>query len=154
MKVKLIVSLNRDIKDYSIYSTLLQDIQKVSNWKRNIVGLDFSGNPTSRTFSEFIPLFQKGREMGLGMSIHTGEVVGQMPETKEILSLNPERIGHFSYYTQEELEEVKRRGTVIEICISSNLITKGYKSIMDHHISEFHDKGIKHCISSDDILLF
>ena len=51
MKVKLIVSLNRDIKDYSIYSTLLQDIQKVNNWQRNVVGLDFSGNPTSRTFT-------------------------------------------------------------------------------------------------------
>lgn len=50
MRVKLIASLNRDIKEYEIYLTLLAEIQRVDNWKDNIVGLDFSGNPTSRTF--------------------------------------------------------------------------------------------------------
>ena len=79
MKVKLIVSLNRNIEQYSIYHTLLKDIQKVKDWRSHVVGLDFSGNPTSRTFTEFIPLFEEGRRMGLGMSIHTGEVVGQIP---------------------------------------------------------------------------
>lgn len=51
MKVKFIVSLNRDIKQYEIYSTLIENIQKVNDWKNYIVGIDFSGNPSSRTFS-------------------------------------------------------------------------------------------------------
>lgn len=50
MAVKYIFSLNRDIKNLDIYDSIIENIQKVNNWENHIVGIDFSGNPTSRTF--------------------------------------------------------------------------------------------------------
>lgn len=50
MPVRLIVSLNRGIKNFAVYNTLLEDIRKITNWKKYIVGIDFSGDPASRTF--------------------------------------------------------------------------------------------------------
>lgn len=46
----MIVSLNRAIKNFAVYNTLLEDIKKIENWQKYIVGIDFSGDPACRTF--------------------------------------------------------------------------------------------------------
>jgi adenosine deaminase len=71
IEVRVIVSLNRAIKTMEVYDTLIEDIQKVNDWKRNIVGMDFCGDPRCRTFKEFLPLLHSARKLGLGLTIHT-----------------------------------------------------------------------------------
>lgn len=71
------------------------------------------------------------------MSIHTAEVEEQVPETDTILSLKPERLGHFNYYNQKELENVKKIDSIVEVCISSNMFMKNLNHLEEHHADEF-----------------
>lgn len=43
-------------------------------------------------------------------------------ETKELLSCEPERLGHATYLDDEAKEVVLARRTCIEICLTSNLL--------------------------------
>jgi adenosine deaminase len=43
-------------------------------------------------------------------------------ETKELLSCEPERLGHGTYLDEEAKEVVLARRTCIEICLTSNLL--------------------------------
>jgi hypothetical protein len=43
-------------------------------------------------------------------------------ETKELLSCEPERLGHATYLDEEAKEVVLARRTCIEICLTSNLL--------------------------------
>ena len=43
-------------------------------------------------------------------------------ETKELLSCEPERLGHGTYLDEEAMEVVLARRTCIEICLTSNLL--------------------------------
>jgi adenosine deaminase len=42
---------------------------------------------------------------------------------------------------------------VVEVCISSNVIMKQLKSLMDHHVEDFRNSGLKFCLNTDDVLL-
>ncbi len=79
MKVKIIVSVNRGVSDISVYKTIVEDIKKVNDWQNSIVAMDFSGDPQMRTFTQFIPIFEAARKIGLKLTIHTGEFLGQIP---------------------------------------------------------------------------
>jgi adenosine deaminase len=43
-------------------------------------------------------------------------------ETKELLSCEPERLGHATFLDEEAKEVVQARRTCIEICLTSNLL--------------------------------
>ena len=43
-------------------------------------------------------------------------------ETKELLSCEPERLGHGTFLDEEAKEVVLARRTCIEICLTSNLL--------------------------------
>jgi adenosine deaminase len=43
-------------------------------------------------------------------------------ETKELLSCEPERLGHATFLDEEARKVVLERGTCIEICLTSNLL--------------------------------
>lgn len=54
-----------------MYESIISTIQSVVDWKTYIVGLDVSGNPNSKSFSEFVPVLSKGKDIGLKLTIHT-----------------------------------------------------------------------------------
>ncbi len=59
-----------------------------------VVGVDFSGNPTVGSFVDYAPAFALARAAGLGVTVHTGEVLNA-PDTDFILeTFRPDRLGH------------------------------------------------------------
>src|ERR671933_846967 len=134
-------------------------VEKAIRWApRGIVGIDVAG-PRPRgeryAYRDLQPLVDEAREAGLGVTIHVGEEGGDdgVAEIAEVVEeLRPDRIGHGILAARdEELMEVLRdREIVLEICPTSNLLTKALAS--EEAVSEtfrtFVDAGVAFTIAT------
>ena len=108
-------------------------VEKAIRWaSRGVVGIDIAGpRPGGRRYPyrELAPLVEEGRAAGLGVTIHVGEEgdehgiaeIGEVVET-----LRPDRIGHgiLAARDPELMASLRELGIVLEICPTSNLLTK------------------------------
>src|SRR6187431_1454507 len=108
-------------------------VDKAVRWaSRGIVGVDIAGpRPGGERYDymQLAPLVETAREAGLGVTIHVGEEGGAMgrAEIGEVIEhLHPERIGHgiLAAGDTELMRALRDAGTVLEICPTSNLLTK------------------------------
>lgn len=96
---------------------------------RGVVGIDIAGprpGPGRYPYAALAELVAEARRGGLGVTIHVGEE-GDPAEIGEVVeTLAPDRIGHGILAAGDrELERLLReRGTVLEICPTSNILTK------------------------------
>ena len=95
---------------------------------RGVVGVDIAGPrpaPGPYPYRVLRPHVEAAREAGLGVTIHVGEE-GWASEVGEVVEeLAPDRIGHgILAATDPDLTALlAERGTVLEICPTSNLLT-------------------------------
>jgi len=107
-------------------------VEKAINWaSRGVAGIDIAGpRPGGHyPYAELAPLVEEAREAGLGVTIHVGEEGGGhgLEETWEVVeTLRPERIGHgiLAAGDPELMAVLSDAGIVLEICPTSNLLTK------------------------------
>jgi len=104
----------------------------------------------------FSELFRTARTEGLGVTLHIAEMRGDSlaEETMELLSCEPERLGHATFLDEEAKEVVLKRRTCIEICLTSNLLCKTVQQLQDHHIRYYLARNHPIAICTDDILPF
>src|SRR5438105_1426692 len=107
-------------------------VEKAIHWAaRGIVGVDIAG-PRPRgeryPYRDLQPLVEEARSAGLGITIHVGEEGDQgVEEIAEVVeTLRPDRIGHGILAAREPalMRELAGRGIVLELCPTSNLLTK------------------------------
>src|SRR5437870_11069052 len=99
---------------------------------RGIVGVDIAGpRPGGGRYDyrQVQPMVEEARAAGLGVTIHVGEEGGEMgrSEIGEVLELlRPDRIGHGILAAGDPglMKELREREVVLEICPTSNLLTK------------------------------
>jgi len=99
---------------------------------RGVVGVDIAGPRPGGARYDYTQIqdhVEFARELGLGVTIHVGEEGGRhgIDEIREVVeSLRPDRIGHGILAAQDvELMGLLRESdTTLEICPSSNLLTK------------------------------
>ncbi len=117
------------------FDTRLNEIvvEKAIHWSdRGVIGVDIAGPRPGGgryDYTQVAPMVETAREAGLGITIHVGEEGGDMgrAELGEVLEhLRPDRIGHGILAAGDrELEGLIRElGVVLEICPTSNLLTK------------------------------
>ncbi len=108
-------------------------VEKAIRWSgRGVVGVDIAGprpGGARYDYTQLAPMIELAREARLGVTIHVGEEGGSVgrEELGEVLErLRPERIGHGILAAGDtELEGMLRElETVLEICPTSNLLTK------------------------------
>ena len=108
-------------------------VEKAIRWaSRGIVGVDIAGpRPGGERYdyTQLAPMVETAREAGLGVTIHVGEEGGDVgrEEIAEVVEhLRPERIGHgiLAAGDPELMGALRDAGTVLEICPTSNLLTK------------------------------
>jgi adenosine deaminase len=112
-------------------------VEKAIHWApRGIVGVDVAG-PRPRgeryAYRELRPLVDEARDAGLGVTIHVGEEGGDdgVAEIGEVIeALRPDRIGHgiLAARDPELMDVLREREIVLEICPTSNLLTKAMPS--------------------------
>jgi adenosine deaminase len=127
--------------------------------ERGIVGLDIAGprpNGGRYPYRELAPLVETARAAGLGITIHVGEEGGAdgIAEIGEVVEhLRPERIGHGILAAQDEetMRLLKEAGVVLEICPTSNLLTRALanEEALRDTVATFVDRGIAFTIATD-----
>jgi adenosine deaminase len=127
---------------------------------RGVVGIDLAG-PESHTLElgaevhGYRDLFARARSASLGTTVHTGEtpytaVPGVLAVLKE---LAPARIGHgvAAAASEEAVRKLAESGTVLEICPSSNLLTRAVASLeeLGTALRTFEAAGVRYTINTD-----
>jgi len=135
-------------------------VEKAIRYKsRGVVGIDIAGprpEPGHYAYRELAPQVEAARGAGLGVTIHVGEEGGDtgIAEIGEVVEhLRPERIGHGILAAQDEetMRLLVDAGTVLEICPSSNLLTKALpdEDAIRDTMRTFADRGVQFTIATD-----
>jgi adenosine deaminase len=135
-------------------------VEKAIRWSgRGIVGVDIAGlrpRGARYDYTQLAPMVETAREAGLGVTIHVGEEGGDhgREEIGEVVeSLRPERIGHgiLAAGDPELMRLLRDSGTVLEICPTSNLLTKALpnEDAVRDTIRTFVEHGVAFTIATD-----
>ena len=135
-------------------------IEKAIRYRgRGVVGVDIAGPRPSGgryPYADLAPLVEEARAADLGVTIHVGEEGGSdgIAEIGEVVeSLRPERIGHGILAAQDEevIRLVRESGVVLEICPTSNLLTRALpdEDALRETVSAFVDRDVPFTIATD-----
>lgn len=119
---------------------------------RGVVGLDVAdAGAGDEKLSEYGSWLRRGREAGLGLTVHAGESP-RGGEIEDALELGVERIGHGIILRDRPdlLKEVVRCGVVVEVNPTSNLRTGAVASYAAHPVRAWKDAGLTATLSTDD----
>ena len=127
--------------------------------ERGVVGIDIAGPRPQEgpyPYGDLAPLVEEAREAGLGVTIHVGEEGGEhgIAEIAEVAeTLRPERIGHgiLAAHDPELMASLAAAGIVLEICPTSNLLTKALadETAIRDTIRAFVEHGVAFTIATD-----
>ena len=130
VRAGLIFCLAREF-DYALNDIIVRKAERYRD--RGVVGIDLAG-PEQHTLEfggevdRYHDLFARARAAGLGTTIHTGETshTGADGVFAVLEKLQPDRIGHgiAAARSEELMKRLRDRGTVLELCPSSNLRTR------------------------------
>jgi adenosine deaminase len=126
---------------------------------RGIVGVDIAGpRPRHERFDyrSVQPMVEEARAAGLGVTIHVGEEGGDhgREEIGQVLEvLRPDRIGHgiLAVGNEELMRELNEAEVVLEICPTSNLLTKALpdEAAVREVFRTFVEHGVRFTIATD-----
>src|SRR5262245_18128323 len=135
-------------------------VDKALHWApRGIVGVDIAGpRPGGERFDyrAVVPMVDEARRGGLGVTIHVGEEGGEVgrDEIGDVIeSLRPDRIGHgiLAAGDPELMTALREREIVLEICPTSNLLTKALpdEEAVREVFRTFSEHGVLFTIATD-----
>ena len=126
---------------------------------RGVVGIDIAGpRPRAERYAyrSLAPLVEEARAGGLGVTIHVGEEGGEhgAAEIGEVVeALRPDRIGHGILAAGDPrlMEALREAGIVLEICPTSNLLTKALRDevALRDTFRVFVENGVRFTIATD-----
>ena len=150
LRTRLILSIDRR-HDISTATSIL-DIAK--RHKGKVVGIDLCGDPTKRPNGEvsiFTSHFIEVKKAGLYITVHFAEAKasGSRAELDELLSWQPDRLGHVIWEDDDVKKEIARRGLCLELCLSCNvkaeMVSGGFEG---HHFGAWRGvEGVKISLS-------
>ena len=97
-----------------------------------IVGIDFAPRCIKgRTFRYYEKVLQRARKMELKITIHFAEYYDRS-EQDLVLQFGPDRVGHAVNLAREDYEYLMKHPIPIEMCPTSNILTKSIADYSDH----------------------
>jgi len=149
MKVGLIASVNRhESPDLAEQVAWLA----AGHMKDGLFGLDLAGNEAEFKTAPFYEIFKEARQAGLRITIHAGEWGPAENVRDAILHLGAERIGHGVRVMEDEsvVALAKERGTVFEVCVTSNYQSGVVRSLPAHPLPKMIEAGLQVTLNTDD----
>lgn len=120
--------------------------------KDEIVGVDLADSERDFPLREFVQPVLKAKEVGLKVTVHTGEDTPASFVKETIELVNPDRIGHGIHAIEdmEVIELIKERDITLEVNPWSNYLTNSVRTIEEHPLKKLFDLGVSVTINSDD----
>jgi adenosine deaminase len=121
-----------------------------------VVGFGMAGDERRFAAADFAPAFSVADGAGYGCTAHAGEVAGPESVRAALAALPVSRIGHGVRAAEDPalLDELARRGTVLEVCPGSNLALGLYPDRASHPLQRLIDAGCRVTLNSDDPAFF
>ena len=144
LRVNLILCLFRGDDEKNALNNY-QTLELAKKYLNNgIVAIDLAGSESDYKTEKFKDYFDKAKEYGIPFTIHAGEDDG--PESiKHAIEFGAKRIGHGTnaFKSESVLNLIKEKGIVLEMCPTSNVITKTIEKIEDFPFMKYLNQGIK-----------
>jgi adenosine deaminase len=120
--------------------------------KDGVVGLDMAGNEADFPAQPFAGIIKEARQSGLHITIHAGEWAGAKNVREAIEEFSAERIGHGVRVMEDAYTTAlaKERGTVFEVCVTSNYQSGVFPANEKHPLPRMLDAGLNVTINTDD----
>ncbi len=120
--------------------------------KKSFVGIDLAGGTGDFSCRRFGQAFAPAVAQGMAVTVHAGESDGPESIWEAIEILGARRIGHgvSSVRDEELMRTLQSRGICLEMCPTSNWITRAVPSIEEHPLRQVIEAGIPVCINTDD----
>ena len=123
--------------------------------KADFLAMDLADNELAVGPAPFIPLFEKAKSEGFAVTIHAGEVEGPQAARNirdSIELLHADRIGHGVRILEDPsvLDFVRERGTVLELCPTSNWLSGVCATKESHPFRTIMEAGIRTTLNTDD----
>jgi adenosine deaminase len=149
INVGLIASVNR----HESLELAQEVVQVAAAYKdQGVLGLDLAGNEAEYSGAVFRELFAQARQEGLHITVHAGEWGGAENVREAIEVLGAERIGHGIRVIEDPkvVSLARERGTLFEVCVTSNLHSGVVNSLKDHPLMAMVMEGLNVTINTDD----
>ena len=124
--------------------------------QHRFIGLDLAGNEVDFPNSMFVKPFQRARDEGARITIHSGEALGPDTIWSAIEELGARRIGHgiAAVRDPELMQLLREREICLEVCPTSNWLTQVVPSLREHPLPQLLRAGVPVFINTDDPTLF
>jgi len=121
-----------------------------------VIGVGIGGSEQDFPPEPFQEVYEQARQYGFHTSAHAGEAAGAESVWGALRTLKVERIGHGTRAEQDEqlLNYLAEHQIPLEMCPMSNVRTGVVKSINEHPVRRFFERGIIITINSDDPKMF
>ena len=118
---------------------------------KNIVGFDLAADEAGYPLDNHLKAFQIARNNNVLCTAHAGEALGSQSVWDTLQHLKPQRIGHGvrCIESDELMEKIKKENIHLEICVTSNIVTKVFNNLKDHPVNFLLNKGISLSINTD-----
>ena len=149
--LRLIVSLTREHFSLEASERMLLAIASVAHPR--LVGVDLTGDESIDVPRSASRIFRRAKdEFGLGVTIHAGERGPSSNITWAIAECHADRIGHglAAAADRDCLRLIRSTGVCIEVCLTSNLLTRSVPSLDRHPVRCFAEEGIDFVLCTDN----
>jgi aminodeoxyfutalosine deaminase len=128
----------------------------VSFRERGIVGLGVGGPEGVCPPERYQAAFRLARDGGLGSVPHAGEAAGPASVRAVLEHLGADRVRHGVRAVEDPalVSELASRGTVLDVCPTSNLRTRVVPSLDVHPLPSLIQAGVACSVSTDDPAMF
>lgn len=149
LPVRLIASINRHEPADVAEQVARLSAERIAS---GLVGLDLAGNEAEFSAQPFVGLFREARQSGLHITAHAGEWGGPENVRFAIEHLGAERIGHGVRVIEapEIMDLARERGTVLEVCVTSNYQSGVVPALSDHPLVRLLNAGLTVTLNTDD----